>query len=82
MAVLNEKVVVGCIGIEEIMQEFELMNRCICFCFRICCFISCNYLCIYSCLTKLVSFQERIQLETSRLYKQAGVNPLAGSYHC
>lgn len=24
-------------------------------------------------------FQERIQLETSRLYKQAGVNPLAGT---
>jgi membrane protein insertase Oxa1/YidC/SpoIIIJ len=28
----------------------------------------------------LVSLQERIQLETARLYKQAGVNPLAGSY--
>lgn len=27
----------------------------------------------------LTSFQERIQLETSRLYRQAGVNPLAGS---
>ncbi|KAJ0021636.1 hypothetical protein Pint_32348 [Pistacia integerrima] len=26
----------------------------------------------------LSTFQERIQLETSRLYKQAGVNPLAG----
>jgi hypothetical protein len=24
------------------------------------------------------SFKERIQLETSRLYRQAGVNPLAG----
>lgn len=26
------------------------------------------------------SFKERIQLETSRLYKQAGVNPLAGIF--
>ena len=25
-------------------------------------------------------FKERIQLETSRLYKQAGVNPLAGMF--
>lgn len=26
-----------------------------------------------------IYFQERIQLETSRLYRQAGVNPLAGT---
>lgn len=28
---------------------------------------------------QFLCWQERIQLETSRLYKQAGVNPLAGS---
>jgi YidC/Oxa1 family membrane protein insertase len=32
--------------------------------------------CLFSFLT--LDVQERIQLETARLYKQAGVNPLAG----
>jgi hypothetical protein len=32
--------------------------------------------CVLSFLT--LDVQERIQLETARLYKQAGVNPLAG----
>ena len=69
---------------ELFLLPFSL-SVCVCVCVYVCVYISmciCINMYIYLCLTKLISFQERIQLETSRLYKQAGVNPLAGSYRC
>lgn len=49
-----------------IIQIYHVMTGLI-FCHKIWCFL------IFA-----IFLQERIQLETSRLYKQAGVNPLAG----
>ena len=45
--------------------------------------VFCNHGACFVLLTwfnSLVYLQERIQLETARLYKLAGINPLAGTY--
>lgn len=45
--------------------------------------VFCNHGACFVLLTRFNSFvylQERIQLETARLYKLAGINPLAGTY--
>lgn len=39
-----------------------------------------SYICLNDQLRCFVYLQEKIQLQTARLYKLAGINPLAGTY--